>query len=91
MQKLEVFRYATTLYINKGYYNISFFPTSHNMTTIVNEFGKFRYNPLPMCMQASGDIFQAKVDELLVDIKGVKTCTDVILVLRNYCFTNLIE
>ena len=38
------------------------------MTTIVTEFGKFRYNRLPMAMCASGDIFQDKVDKILSDI-----------------------
>ena len=35
------------------------------MTKVVTEFGKFRYNRLPMGMCASGEIFQAKVDKLL--------------------------
>ena len=34
-----------------------------------------------MGMCASGDIFQAKVDEMFGDIKGVKTYIDYILVL----------
>ena len=64
------------------YYTIRITPASQDMTTIVTEFGKFRYNILPMGMCASGDIFQAKVDELLSDIKGVKTYIDDILVLN---------
>ena len=51
------------------------------MTKIVTEFGKFRYNRLHMDMCASGDIFQSKVGKLLGYIKGVKTCTNYILVL----------
>ena len=47
----------------------------------VTEFGKFRYNRLPMGTCASGDILKFKVDELLGDIKGVKTYIDDILVL----------
>ena len=42
------------------------------MSAIVTEFGNFRYNRLPMGLCASGDIFQAKVDELLSDIKDVE-------------------
>ena len=61
------------------------------MTTIVTEFGKFRYNCLPMGMCASGDIFKAKVDKLLRDIKGVKTNIDDILVLSKDSFENHIE
>ena len=57
------------------------------MTTIVTEFGKFKYNHLPMGMCALGDIFQAKVDKLISDIKGVKFYINDILVLNKDCFT----
>ena len=68
MHQLEGFQYATALDLNMGYYTISISPASQDTTTIVTEFGKFIYNRLPMGMCASGDIFQAKVDELLSDI-----------------------
>ena len=53
------------------------------MMTIVTEFRKFIYNCLPMCMCALGEILQAKADELIGDIEGVKMYIDDILVLRN--------
>ena len=56
------------------------------MIMIVTEFGKFRYNRLPMGMRASGDIIQAKLDELLGDIEGVKMYINDILLLIKYCF-----
>ena len=68
-----------------GYYTIRLSPNIQDTTTIVNECGKFRYNRLHMGMCASVDIFQAKVDELLGDIDGLKTYIDYILVLGNYC------
>ena len=46
-KQLEGFQYATTLYINMGYYTIRLFPASQDMTTIVTKFGKFKYNSLP--------------------------------------------
>ena len=46
--------------------------TSQDMMKIVTEFGTFRYNCLPMVMCAPGDIFQAKFDELISYIKGLK-------------------
>ena len=61
------------------------------MKTIVTEFGKFRYNLLPMVICASGDIFQYKVDELLGDTKVVKTYIGDILVLGKDSFENHIE
>ena len=56
------------------------------MTTIVTEIGNFRYNRLPRGMRALGDIFQAKVDELLGYIEGVKKYIDDILVLSRDSF-----
>ena len=44
-----------------------------------------------MGMCAYGDIFQSKVDEILSDIKGVKTYIDDILVLGKDSFENHIE
>ena len=47
---------------------------------VLNYFGKFRYNCLPMGMCAQGDTFQDKLDNLLGDIEGSKTYIDGILV-----------
>ena len=65
MKKLEIFQYESALYLNMGYYNITLSSASQDITTIVTEFGKLKYNRLPMGMYASGDIFQVKLDELL--------------------------
>ena len=72
MQKLEGLHYVNKLYLKMGYYTIQIFTASQDMTAIFTEFGKFRYNCLSMGMCASGDIFQAKVDDMLCDIKGFK-------------------
>ena len=80
IQQLEGFQYATPLDPNMGYYNIDLLTESGNLTTIVTGFWKFRYNRFPRGLYASGEIFQSKVDELLGDIKGVKTyINDIIL------------
>ena len=57
MKQLIGFQYATALDINMRYYTIRLSPASQDTTTIVTEFGKFRYNRLPMGMCASVDIF----------------------------------
>ena len=72
-QKLERFQYATALDLNMGYYAIRLYLAKRDMMTNVTEFGKLRYNRLSMGMCALGDIFQAKLYELLGDIEGVKT------------------
>ena len=88
MQKLEGLQHAEELDINIGYYTIRISPASQYMTKIVNEFGKFRYNHLPMVMCASGDILQVKVYKILSDTKGVKTYINDILVLSKDLFKN---
>ena len=84
MQKPQGFQYVTVLELNMGYYIIDILPKSCNLTTIVTEFGKFRYNRVPMGMCTSGNIFQARVDELLSDIQGVKTYINDILILGKW-------
>ena len=65
-----------------GYYTISISLDSQDMTTIFIEFGKFKYNRIPMGVCVSGNILQAKVDNIPGDIEGVKTYIYDILVLR---------
>ena len=78
---LEVLQCVTILDLNIGYFTIRLSLASQDMTIIVTEFDKFGYNGIPMGIYASREIFQAKVNELLGDIKGIKTYIDDILVL----------
>jgi hypothetical protein len=65
-------------------YTIWLTPGAKDLTTVVTEFGKFRYNILPMGMCCSDDIFQTKVDQLVLgNIEGVKTYIDNILVITS--------
>ena len=91
MQKLEVFQYATALDLNIVYYTRRLSPAIKDMATIATKFEEFRYNCLPMGICASEDIFQAKVDNLVGDIEGVKTYIDDIIVLSKYCLGKHIE
>ena len=88
MQQLEGFQYLNALDLNMGYYTIRLSPPNQDMKAVVTEFGKLRYNRLPMDMCASGDIFQAKVDKLLGDIEGIKTYIGDVLVFSKDCFIN---
>ena len=88
---MEGYQYVTSLDLKMELYTLRIFPTSKDITTIVTKFGKFKYNPLALGMCALGDIFQTKVDDHIVDIKGVKTCIDVMLVLRKESFFKHIE
>ena len=81
IQQLEGFEYAAELYLNMVYYTIRITSASQDMTTIVSEFGKFRYNHLLMVLCASGYIFQAKVDQLLGNIEGIG---DILVLNKDY-------
>jgi Reverse transcriptase (RNA-dependent DNA polymerase). len=86
LQELEGFQFASALDLNMGYYTIRLMPGAKDLTTIITEFGKLRYDVLSMGMCCSGDVFQAKVDQLLGDIEGVKTYIDDILVISKGSF-----
>ena len=81
----------TELDLNMGYYTIILYPGSQGMRTIVTEFGKFRYNKLPMGMCTSRYISQVRVGELLDNIEGVENYIDYILVFNKDCFRNHVE
>ena len=81
MQKLEGLQHANILDLNMGDYTIKLLPASQDTMTIDTEFGKIKYNFLPMGICALGYIFQAKVDNLLGENEGVKTYIDALLVL----------
>ena len=60
MHQMEGFQYVISLDTNMVYYDIRIEPTSHDMTTIVTEFGKFRYNCLSMGICALGVCYKLK-------------------------------
>jgi len=86
LQQLEGFQYATTLDLNMGYYTLKLTPGARDMTTIVTEFGKYRYKRLPMGVSCAPDIFQSKINELLGDINGVNAYLDDVLILSKGTF-----
>ena len=73
------------------YYTIDILPKSCELTADVSEFGKFRFNRVPRPFCTTGKILQAKVDELLGDIVGVKTYIDAIMLLGKGIFTQHID
>ena len=91
LQQLEGFTFATALDLNMGYYTIPLAECSKDITTIVTEFGKFRYTCLPMGMVISGDIFQAKIYDLVGDIEGIRTYIDDILCIGKGSFSQHLQ
>ena len=85
------FRFVTALNLGMGYYTIQLGTKLKDITTIVTEFGNLQYNVLPMVKVMSGDIFQDKSNELLCDIKRVKSYIDDIHVLNKGNFADHME
>jgi hypothetical protein len=56
-----------------GYYTIRLDPDASKICTIIFPWGKYSYLRLPMGIAGSPDIFQAKMSELMVTLKFVKT------------------
>ena len=71
LQELEGFTYATSLYLNMGYYIIRLDPDLSKICTIIFLWGKYSYLQLPMGIACSPDIFQAKMSELMVALEFV--------------------
>ena len=74
-------KYAAVLDTNMVYYAINILLHIQDMKTIVADFGRFRYNRLYFGMCMSINILQAKVDELLCYVEGVRIYIGYILVL----------
>ena len=91
IQHMGVFQYVITLDINTLYYTINISPKSQYMMTIVTEFGKFGFIHLPMSMYYSGDIFKAKVDNMVCGIEAIKIYIDNIFVLIKDILSNHIK
>ena len=90
LQQLEGLTFATALDLNMGYYTIPLAESSKQVTTIVTEFGKFRYTCVLMGMVISGHVFISKMYNLIGNIEGVKTYIDDILCIGkgSFCTTH---
>ena len=62
---LEVFKYATSLYLSMGYYHIRLSTNVINICKIILPWCKYKYKRITMGVFNSPDIFQGRVNELL--------------------------
>ena len=86
LQNLEGFKYATSLDLNMGHYHIHLSNRLADMCTVISKLGKCRYKRLPMRVASSPNIVQAKIYQLLGDVKGVKAYIDDALVINRNSF-----
>jgi hypothetical protein len=75
LQELEDFAYATSLFLNMGYYTIK------KLCTNVTPFGKYQYLRLPMGISCSPYIFQEKMSDLMQHLNFVRIYLDDLLVI----------
>jgi hypothetical protein len=73
LQKLEGFKFATAFDLNMGYYPIQLNPYASKICTITFQRGKYSYPRLSMGISGSPDVVHAKMSELMVDFKFVRT------------------
>ena len=73
---LEGFKYATSLDLNIGYYNIHLSENSSNLCNIILPWEKYKYKRLPMGVCKPMDIFQEKINEMFRGIEFITAYTD---------------
>ncbi|MGL4607750.1 MAG: reverse transcriptase family protein, partial [Eubacteriaceae bacterium] len=91
LQKLQGFRYGTSLDLNMGYYHIELDLATKELCTIVLPWGKYEYQRLPMGLNTSVDLFQEKMSQLLIDLEYVRTYLDDILCLTKGTYKDHLE
>ena len=62
-----------------GYYHIELIAKSKELCTIITQWGKHKYQQLPMDMWNSPDIFQEKMSDLFVGLDTVRVYIDELL------------
>ena len=62
-----------------GYYHIEISAKSKELCTIVTQWGKYKYQRLPMGLCNSPDIFQDKMSELFIGLYTVRVYIDDLL------------
>ena len=86
LQKLQGFRFATSLDLNMGYFTIRLDPDAQKLCTIILPWGKYSYMRLPLGVANSPDLFQEKMSELMAGLEFVRTYLDDVLVITKSSF-----
>ena len=89
--KLESFQYATSFYLNMGYYRIQIITNASNLCTIILPWGKYWYKRLTMGVVNSPDIFQQKMNDLFHRFELVPAYIDDLLILNKGDWTDHIQ
>ena len=89
--KQEVFKYATPLYFNMGYYNIILGKDSNSMCTILLPWGEYMYKCLPMGVSNSLDILQEKMNKMFYIFEFIQSYINNLLIITKGGWSNHLE
>lgn len=73
-------RYFSILDAKSGFWNLQLDEESSHLTTFSTMYGRFRFCRLPFGLSCAGDLFQRKIDEVLLGLKNLENIADDILV-----------
>ena len=77
---LEGFKFATSLDLVQGYYQMPLDDEARKLATIVLPWAKYEYTVLPMGISIAADCFQMRMNELLGHLPYVRCYIDDILI-----------
>ena len=66
--------------MKSGYWHVVLDDTASKLTTFQTPLKKYKWNRLPFGQMVSGDIFQRRVHDALVDLEGIYCIVDDIIV-----------
>ena len=89
--KLEVFKYATSLDLNMGYYHIQLSKNESKLCAIILPWGKYCYKLLPMRVNNYPDIFQHNMNDLFHVFEFIRAYMDYPLILTKLYWTDYVQ
>ena len=84
--KTEGFMHLSSLELNMGYTHIQLSPRSKYLFTVVLQWGKYKYQKLPMGLFNSPFIFQEKISEIFKGFDMVREYKENVLVITKQYF-----
>ena len=70
----------SVLDLKSGFWHVQLDDSSSTLTTMGTPFGRFRWKRLPFGVAPAPEVFQQRLDEILMDLEGIKVIVDDILV-----------
>jgi hypothetical protein len=76
LRKIGKFKYATTLDLVMGFYNITMDEEAQRICTLILPWGKYRLTRLAMGLVIAPDVFQARIHDIFHDLEKVFSYID---------------